>query len=61
LQQAIPVAAFDDHPLYRHLPTPVESISLQLERMGTEAAKLLLQVMDGSEDAPSHIKVRART
>ncbi|MBO9596891.1 MAG: LacI family DNA-binding transcriptional regulator [Cohnella sp.] len=60
-QQAIPVAAFDDHPLYRHLPTPVESISLQLERMGTEAAKLLLQVMDGSEDAPSHIKVRART
>ncbi len=59
--QGIPVAAFDDHPLYRHLPTPVESIALQLERMGTEAAKLLLQVIDGSEDAPSHVNVRART
>ncbi|WP_182299610.1 LacI family DNA-binding transcriptional regulator [Cohnella cholangitidis] len=56
----IPVASFDDHPLYRHLPTPVESIQLQLDVMGTEAARLLLQVIDGSPDAPPHVNVRVQ-
>ncbi len=53
----IALATFDDSPLFQYLRRPIHYVSIDLERMGEEAAALLFSVIHQAADIPDHLLI----
>ncbi|HEY0826605.1 MAG TPA: LacI family DNA-binding transcriptional regulator [Bacilli bacterium] len=51
------LATFDDNPLFQYLKTPVHYISIDLEKMGEQAALLLFSMIYQEADIPNFVQI----
>lgn len=56
-QSEVVLATFDDNPLFQYLKRPIHYVSLELEKMGEEAASLLFSNINQASDVPQYIQV----
>jgi len=57
LQREVVLATFDDNPLFQYFKRPIHYVSVELEKMGEEAASLLFSIIEQAKDIPHQIQI----